>query len=148
MKYLLLTTLLLIFTVSLKAQKIDSNRLNKSGNSTADIKTDPVFPGGIPALLAIIRDNLRYPTDAMEKRIQGQVYIEFTIGTNGKLSDYKIVRSPSNSLTQEGLRILKGLPKWKPATLNQIAVQSRYGIPINFTLNPSSPETKGVPTQF
>lgn len=62
-----------------------------------------------------ISNNLKYPMEAMEEGIQGEVRIEFVIQTNGTLSDIKVVRTTNELLSQEVLRLVLQSPSWAPA---------------------------------
>ena len=92
------------------------------------------FYGGDEALTAYIKRNLKYPANAQEQGIQGRVTCQFTVEKDGSLSEFSIIRSPDPSLSNEALRILKGMPKWSPAMKNGKAVRYRVILPIRFSL--------------
>jgi TonB family protein len=94
----------------------------------------PEFPGGEMALRQYIANNVNYPTDAQEKKIQGKVYVTFVVTKEGDIADAKIARGVDPSLDKEALRVINELPKWKPGYQRGIAVNVSYTVPINFVL--------------
>ncbi|MBT6766065.1 MAG: energy transducer TonB, partial [Prolixibacteraceae bacterium] len=46
----------------------------------------------------------------------------------------KIARGVNPSLDKEALRVVNGLPKWKPGKQRGQAVNVSYTVPINFVL--------------
>lgn len=94
----------------------------------------PEFDGGRAALTAYISKNLRYPAIAMENNITGVVAIEFIVGKDGNLSDFKIVKDLAGGCGNEALRIVKAMPKWKPGIQQGQPVTVKFTIPIRFNL--------------
>lgn len=99
----------------------------------------PRFPGGDGALLDYIKKNLRYPTEAKKKGIQGRVIVRFCIETDGSISDVKVVKPVDSLLNNEAVRIVKSMPRWKPGGLMSKGKTElkriKYTIPINFKLD-------------
>ena len=74
----------------------------------------PEFPGGDLALRKYIANQIKYPVIAQENGIQGKVYVTFVVGKTGKVSNASIARGVDPSLDKEALRVVNGLPAWKP----------------------------------
>ncbi|MCR5534190.1 MAG: M56 family metallopeptidase [Bacteroidaceae bacterium] len=98
------------------------------------VEKDAVFSGGEAAMFKWIVDNLKYPEECKAKGIQGRVYVQFVVNKDGSLSDAKILRSPDKALSQEAIRVVKAMPKWKPAKQGEKAVRSYFRLPIIFKL--------------
>jgi len=94
----------------------------------------PEFPGGDAALRQFIAQHVKYPMAAMEKHIQGKIYVTFVVDKTGKVTDAKIATGVDASLDQEGIRVVQSMPLWKPGTQGGKAVDVQYTIPINFVL--------------
>lgn len=90
------------------------------------------FPGGSDACLKYIADNLCYPDNCINGVLTGLVIVSFTVNEDGNLSDIKVERNLDPMLDEEVIRVVKSMPKWKPAKLNGKAVKSKYTIPVNF----------------
>lgn len=80
-----------------------------------------------------IAKNFRYPRMAQLKNIQGTVYANFMINTDGTVSDINLI-APHQLLADETIRIIDLLPKITPATQKGKPVRVPYSIPISFRL--------------
>ena len=77
--------------------------------------------------------NLRYPQEAVEKKIEGRVIVALRIDKEGHLSIKKIYgRSPL--LEEEACRIFDGFPQLSPALLRGKPVSITIAYPIAFWL--------------
>ena len=106
-----------------------------------DVGPMPEFPGGTEKLLEFLKENIHYPKIAEENGIQGRVVVTFVVEKDGSIGKAKIVKSVDPSLNEEAIRVLKLLPKWKPAMLNGKPVRSKYTVPITFRLPESNEDT-------
>jgi len=94
----------------------------------------PEFPGGDLALRKYLASQIKYPVIAQENGIQGKVYVTFVVGKDGKVSNARIARGVDPSLDKEALRVVMGLPTWKPGKQRGKPVNVSYTVPINFVL--------------
>jgi protein TonB len=94
----------------------------------------PEFPGGDAALLKWIGDHINYPTIAAENGIEGRVYCAFTVNSDGSVTDVIVARPIDPNLDKEAIRVLKGLPKFKPGEQRGKPVRVRYSVPVRFKL--------------
>lgn len=94
------------------------------------------FPGGIPAMFTYIGDNTVYPEEAIQVGDQGKVYVQFVVETDGSITQVKIARGVTAELDREAKRVVRSMPKWKPAVLRGEKVRSYMRVPINFVLQP------------
>ena len=76
--------------------------------------------------------NLRYPQEAVEKKIQGRVIVQLRIDKKGILSIKKIYGNPL--LEEEACRIFDGFPQFSPALLRGKPVNILYNYPIVFRI--------------
>jgi periplasmic protein TonB len=95
----------------------------------------PEFPGGTEALLKYIRDNTKYPEIAKANGIEGTVYVQFVVDTTGNLVNIGIGKGPHRCLNEEGLRVVKSMPVWKPGMQNGQRVRVKFVVPIKFQLS-------------
>ena len=93
------------------------------------------FPGGAAAMKQFLADNIKYPEIAMELGDQGRVFIEFVVNKDGTIEQVKVLRGVSKEIDLEAQRVVRRMPKWKPAEANGEAVRARCRIPINFILH-------------
>lgn len=94
----------------------------------------PVFPGGPVELMRWLTKNLHYPQDAQQRKVQGEVRVQFIVGKDGKLSAHKVVKSLSPSCDREALRVIRMMPDWKPGVENGRPCRTMVCIPIVFKL--------------
>lgn len=74
----------------------------------------PIFPGGDAALRQYLETNIKYPKDAIARKAEGKVVIQFKVDKQGRLYDLKRISSPiDTSLEKEAFRAMKAMPKWK-----------------------------------
>jgi TonB family protein len=100
----------------------------------------PQFPGGESAMYKWIAQHMKYPKEAMEKEISGRVTIQFVVEKNGDVTNAKALRAPDPILSEEALRVVNAMPKWKPGKNNKgETVRCHYRLPITFRLAPCQP---------
>ncbi|RYZ26179.1 MAG: energy transducer TonB, partial [Sphingobacteriales bacterium] len=100
------------------------------------VEQSPEFPGGQSGLNRYVAENLKYPKEAKEHDIEGKVLVKITILDDGSVdpTDIKLERSLGYGTDEEIIRLIKNMPKWKPAKLNGWPVKNVYTLPINFKL--------------
>jgi len=111
---------------------------------TVSVEEPAEFPGGMGKILEYIARNVKYPVKAQEQGISGRCIVEYTIDTDGSVTDVNVVQSLSPECDEEALRVVKAMPKWKPAKRNRKLVRIKGKIPINFTLSPAMPRTVNI----
>lgn len=95
------------------------------------IENMPTFNGNLNQWLL---QNMKYPVEAMNKKEQGKVIVQFIVSKNGEVSEPKIIRSVSPALDKEACRIVLAMPKWNPGKLKGKPVAVRFILPITFRL--------------
>ena len=98
----------------------------------------PEFPGGMEALNAYLRNNIRYPQEAQKAGIQGRVIIQFIVSKDGSITDAEVVESVDPQLDAEGLRLIKNMPRWKPGMRKGQAIRVKQTLPIRFAFTKTS----------
>ena len=92
----------------------------------------PQFPGGEAELHKFIVSELEYPAEARVNKEIGEVLVAFSIGMDGYVSGVRVVRSVSESLDAEAVRVVGKMPPWIPGKKNGRPVRAEMSIPINF----------------
>ncbi len=93
------------------------------------------FPGGEEALYKYLKDNIVYPNIARQTGIEGKVYIRFVVEKDGSISNVKVMRDIGGGCGEEAMRVVKSMPKWKPAKQQTRTVRSEFNLPVNFSFN-------------
>ena len=99
------------------------------------VEENAQFPGGDEACMKWLAEHLKYPTICQEQGVQGRVFVSFVVNKDGSIVDVEIKRSPDNNLSKEAERVVKSMPKWKPARQGNRTVRSRFNLPVMFRLN-------------
>ena len=94
----------------------------------------PSFPGGMPALMQWLSQNIKYPVIAAENGVQGRVIVQFVVEKDGSVTDVHVAKSVDPSLDKEATRVVKAMPKWNPGKQNGSAVRVKYTVPVMFKL--------------
>lgn len=92
------------------------------------------FPGGMDALMRFLSTAIAYPAGALKDGVEGTLHVAFTIKASGKVTRAIVKRGIREDLDQEGLRVVKAMPDWKPAIANGKAVDTEMVLPITFRL--------------
>lgn len=89
-------------------------------------------------MLEYIYGNLKYPAEAREKSIEGQVVIQFVIGKDGSILQPTLIRDVSGGCGEAALEVVKSMnnmpQKWTPGKQRGRAVQVKYTLPVKFKL--------------
>ena len=100
----------------------------------AVVEQMPEFPGGMKELMTYLKDNIKYPKAAQYKKVQGRVIVQFVVEKDGTPTEFNVVRSVDPDLDAEALRVLGGMPKWKPGMQKGQVVRVKYTVPVAFRL--------------
>ena len=95
----------------------------------------PEFVGGMGECMKYLAKNIKYPTEAIEKGIQGRVIVQMVVTKEGDIADTKIARGIDPLLDAEALRVVSSMPKWKPGKQKGEAVNVMYTLPVMFRLD-------------
>ena len=94
----------------------------------------PEYPGGQAALFEYLQKNVKYPADAEKKKVEGRVLVTFVVNTDGSITDIEVVRKTFPSLDAEAVRVISGMPRWKPGEQKGQKVRVKYTVPLTFRL--------------
>lgn len=124
---------------------------------------EPTYKGGEAAMMAMLRDNLKYPASANEHGVEGRVYVNFVVDKDGSCDSFETSSSVETSATiiadddakalqagyitksqfetdkraleEEALRVAKLMSdNWIPGKYNGEAVRVKYSLPVTFRL--------------
>ena len=101
----------------------------------------PVYPGGRSAMQAFVTQNLKYPSKALEQKIEGTVTLKYTIDYKGKVIDSQVISGLGAGCDEEAQRIVK-LFKFDVAKSPKRKVLFHKDIHIHFKLPKKKPAAK------
>ncbi|MEA5100310.1 MAG: energy transducer TonB [Bacteroidales bacterium] len=129
----LFALLVMVFAFSLNVNAQEKKSDNSDVVFTV-VENEAEFPGGVEAMNRFMAENIKYPTLAKQKNIEGKVIISFIVEKNGTLSDIRTIKDIGEGCGDEGVRIVKLMPKWKPAKQKGQPVRQQFLLPISFVL--------------
>lgn len=99
------------------------------------VEEKPSFMGGdANAFSKWVNERLVYPEIAKENGVSGRVTLQFTVNTDGSVSNVKVLRGVDPSLDREAVRVVSMSPKWTPGKQRDRAVKVTYTFPVIFQL--------------
>lgn len=98
------------------------------------VEVMPKYKNGMSDLMAYLCENVRYPEEAIKKKIQGTVTIKLIIEKDGSVSNVKVAQAVHPLLDAEAMRVVKAMGKWTPGTMKGKPVRVSYHLPIRFLL--------------
>lgn len=115
-------------------EQISQEPVNQSKKVYESVEQMPEFPGGMEALVKYLYQNVQYPPSAVQNNVQGRVIVQFIIDETGQVGDVKVVRSVSDEVDAEAVRVVKALPKFEPGRQDGEPVAVWYTLPISFKM--------------
>lgn len=104
------------------------------------VEVMPEFPGGQEAMFAYIGKELKYPEEAIDKGIEGTVIVAFVVERDGSIGDAKVLRGIGGGCSEEALRVVQGMPTWRPGVQGGMVVRTSFNLPIRFKLQDKQPK--------
>ncbi|MQY78242.1 MAG: TonB family protein [Bacteroidetes bacterium] len=113
----------------------------------------PDFQGkGIEGFKEFVVNNIKYPEEAVKKKLEGKVFVQFIINMDGYIRNVKVLQATNEpypelkkinapSLEKEALRVVNSSPKWEPGKQKGKKVNVQYVIPVVFSLNSEGAKT-------
>ncbi|ADR22294.1 hypothetical protein MATR_00640 [Marivirga tractuosa] len=81
-----------------------------------------------------LKDNLRYPTKAMQEGTEGRVRLKLSINTSGTITEIEVLKGLGNGCDEEAIRLIKEGPRWEPAKKGDTSVASSKKITVRFKI--------------
>jgi hypothetical protein len=121
-------------SMRIKAVSFPKTDAEKSGDeirvyNTSDLDPQPEFPGGLQEFFRLITKEMKVPETKEDKTLR--VYVSFVIETDGRMSNFKVLRDPGMGMGDEAIRALRTITtKWSPGKLQGKEVRTSYTLPI------------------
>lgn len=114
---------------------VEEEEVEEEAIPFALVEEKPKFQGGDANTFSKwVNSRLVYPEIAKENGVQGRVTLQFTVNTDGSVSNVKVLRGVDSSLDKEAVRIVSSSPKWTPGRQRDRAVKVTYTFPVIFQL--------------
>jgi TonB family protein len=93
--------------------------------------------GGWEVFYQHVMTKLKYPLQARRMGVEGKVFVEFVVLTDGSITDVRVKNGIGAGCDAEAVEIVKSSPLWEPGKNKGVAVKQRVVLPIAFKLNQS-----------
>jgi TonB family protein len=93
----------------------------------------PVFSTGRNEdIVLFLQSKIKYPTEAVRNKVEGKVFVAFTVGSDGQVRDAAITRGIGSGCDEAALNAVRQLPRFNPGKQNGKPVSVRFTVPIQF----------------
>jgi len=96
----------------------------------------PTFQGDIRLFYKYVQENLKYPEKARNNGVEGRVFVQFVVDTDGTLTHVRILKGIGYGCDEEAKRVVENSPKWIPGKLKGKNVIVKMVLPITFGNGP------------
>ncbi len=93
----------------------------------------PAFAGGDNALHQYLKRTIKFPAEALARRLSGTVVVQFVVDEQGRVLDPTVVRSSQALFDDEAIRLARLMPWWEPGRHQGNSARVRCTLPIIFT---------------
>jgi TonB family protein len=138
--FIIPVTVALIALISWKPGNITTAPANVAdtasrGETYTFVDQPPVYPGGMDSLVSYLSHNVHYPAEAQKNQVEGTVFVQFIVRSNGSVSDVVTVGAPHGAgLEEEAVRVVSAMPDWEPGRQKGKKVNVQFNLPLQFTL--------------
>lgn len=128
--------------LSIDTYSQEKDKVNEDVRTFSIVEEEASYPGGYEALMEFLAKNIQYPDKAKKMGVKGRVFATFIVETDGSISDIKIIRDIGYGCGEEVVRVIKLMPKWKPAKQKGKPVRLQFNLPVTFSLNNEDKQEK------
>jgi len=140
MKYIALTFCLFPFFSLFAQEELQQDKNykeinpNKGAGGFSLVDQWPMYSGGEMGINEHIKNELKYPEEALNDSIQGRVVVRYVVQTDGNVGEIEVVESIHPLLDEEAKRVIRAMEKWKPGVQRGKPIKAAYLQAFNFTL--------------
>ena len=111
-----------------------SLRSNDTKEIFTKVENQPAPVGGMGQFYKYVQSTLKYPEAAKKTGIEGKVFVQFIVGSDGKLKNVQAVKGIGGGCDEEAVRVVGKSQPWQPGTNQGEKVDVRMILPITFKL--------------
>jgi len=95
----------------------------------------PFYPGGHEAMNKFIADNIQYPKEAIDNKVEGVCIVQYDIDVKGNVLNPKVLSGVGHGCDEEAIRLVKLLKFEVPKQIYKLKVTFHKTTHIRFKLN-------------
>jgi TonB family protein len=107
----------------------------------------PRYPGGKDAYLKFIKENIIYPEQALANKVEGIVYLRYTVDNIGQIVDVEVTKVIGHGCDEEAIRVIR-LLTYEPARNRGVKMKVEMKTRINFQLPKTAPSNNQASMQI
>ncbi len=112
------------------------------GRATSNFSVSEVNASPVGGMMEFYQEvsrllNGRYPQNARRRGIQGNVFVEFVVGKDGTLTDFKVIKGIGGGCDEVAASVVSESQervKWRPGIQQRKFVKMKYTLPVIFKL--------------
>lgn len=128
----ILATAMLFMSIATFGQDLNEQEVDttyKDTTSIVGIEVQPEFPGGLKKMFKYIEKQFDKKDTLCGN---GRVFVKFIVDRQGVIRDPYVSIGYRTDCDSIALRIVQGMPRWKPGKDNGLAVNCWHTVPIYF----------------
>ena len=96
------------------------------------------YPGGSEALKKFVKENLRYPKEALLHRVGGKVFLKYEVNEKGKVHSIDLIKGIGYGCDEEAKRIVE-LLKYPSVKNRGVKVNTKFKLAVHFNIQRATP---------
>jgi protein TonB len=128
----ILFVVLMLAGFSCFAQDTAAHKLVQPKRRYTPLPLTPQFPGGSDSLAFFLKKHTHYPSKAKKNNISGIIEVDFLVSKDGEIKNPHVLKSLGYGCDEEAIRVVKLMPKWKPAMLGREAIEMDFHVNVPF----------------
>lgn len=105
----------------------------KNNNNKEQLIKSAFYEGGKKAMDEFVQKHIKYPATALEKKVEGKVYLFLDIDKMGKVVKVKVVSGIGHGCDEEAVRVVK-MMEWQVDKIRNMHVVFHQKLTINFRM--------------
>ena len=122
------------YKLYVKEQTIDVNKVYEQSDVDEELMYGSGGSNWKQSMMEFIANNVKYPVKAEENGVQGKVFVQIVVNSEGKIIEAEVKESVHPLLDKEAIRVVKSLQRWTPAKIKKVPVSSKMYVSVGFNL--------------
>lgn len=111
---------------------VDAPEEEKTEQIFTHVEAPPTPKMGMQEFMKYLYANIQYPQAALNAKVQGRVFVQFTVNSDGQLTDFIVIKGIGMGCDEEAVRVLQNAEPWNAGRQRGKPVRVRMVLPINF----------------
>ncbi|HLT87531.1 MAG TPA: energy transducer TonB [Sphingobacterium sp.] len=104
-------------------------------------QVQPEYPEGMRNLMKFIGQNYKYPQEAIQAKVNGQLLLRFVVDTTGMATDFEVISDLGYGTAAAAIDAVRKSERWSPGYQRGVPVRVKYTLPVRLNIS-SRPSQK------